>query len=75
MSLGGSMSSRLPRLFLEFQIARVMRAKGQRAAGDATVDRMLERLVRAAQAEGEDQALIDELRDMAIPERSQELRI
>ena len=68
LSHHGMMTSVVPRLFLEFQVARVSRAQG-RGTTDAEVDAVLTRIVQEATEEGEYQALIDELRDMAIPNR------
>lgn len=73
-SLGKEMESDVPILFLHFQMARIRRAqRGKEVSGGMSVDQTLSAIV--AHAVGEDQELIDELRDLAIPAWQSELKV
>ncbi|KAF4965078.1 hypothetical protein FSARC_7068 [Fusarium sarcochroum] len=63
-STGGSLGIKVPKFFLQFQIARIQQAQG--AVSDIpgmTVDHQLEKVTK--NAAGEDQALLDQVNDLA----------
>jgi hypothetical protein len=64
-SVGGSLAIKVPKFFLQFQMARIQQAQG--AVSDVpgqTVDHQLEKVLK--NAAGEDQALLDEVNNLAV---------
>lgn len=64
-SVGGSLAIKVPKFFLQFQMARIQQAQG--VVSDVpgmTVDHQLEKVLK--NAAGEDQALLDEVNNLAV---------
>ncbi|KAM5346473.1 hypothetical protein ACJ41O_009478 [Fusarium nematophilum] len=64
-SVGGGLDIKVPKFFLQFQIARIQQAQG--AVSDVpgqTVDHQLGKVIK--NAAGEDQALLDEVNNLAV---------
>ncbi|KAF5569872.1 hypothetical protein FPHYL_1669 [Fusarium phyllophilum] len=64
-STGGNLAIKVPKFFLQFQMARIQQAQG--AVSDIpgqTVDHQLEKVLK--NAAGEDQALLDQVNELAV---------
>lgn len=64
-SVGGSLAIKVPKFFLQFQIARIQQAQGvQSDVPGLTVEHQLEKVLK--NAAGEDQGLLDEVSNLAV---------
>lgn len=64
-SVGGSLEVKVPKFFLQFQLARIQQAQGvQSDVAGLTVEHQLEKVLK--NAAGEDQSLLDEVSNLAV---------